>query len=130
MAAKGQTSIEWLFVVAIVLTAVTITLVAYSEESAKTIAETTIRTQADMVLSQAPFTNSSCADSKLINITRSSPGDYILYVHSPPGCSPDELFSEPVRQSISARVAEALGCSYAIPATCKGKTYNLAVAST
>jgi len=128
MAAKGQTSIEWLFIVAIVLTVVTITLVNYSDESAKTVAETTIRTQVDMALSRAPFTYPNCTNAKLLNITEQSPGNYTLYAYSPPNCHLNTtVLSEGVRQSIAARVAEALGCSYAYPAECKGKSYNLHV---
>ena len=128
MAAKGQTSIEWLFIVAIVLTAVTITLVSYSDESTKTIAETTIRTQADMALSRAPFTDPNCTNAKLINITEQTPGTYTLYAYSPPDCDLSAtVLSQEELQGIAARVAEALGCSYAYPAECKGKDYNLVV---
>jgi len=128
MAASGQTSIEWLFIVAIVLTIVTITLVSYSDESTKTVAETTIRTQVGMALSRAPFEYPNCTDAKLVNITEQAPGTYALYAYSPPGCRLSEtVLSQQVLQGIAARVAEALGCSYASPAACKGKTYNLIV---
>ena len=126
MAARGQTSVEWLFIVAIVLTVVTVTLVSYSGESSKTIAEATVRTQAELLLSRAQFAYPNCSSAKLINMTEQAPGTYRIYAYSPPGCQLiNSVLSEEARQHISARVAEALGCSYAYPAECKGKRYNV-----
>lgn len=129
MAAKGQTSIEWLFIVAIVLTAATITLVSYSEESTKTIAETTIRTQVDMILSKARFTNPECQNLKLMKIQLDGQSRYLLSMDPPPGstpCDPLAVFTPGVQKQIEARVAEALGCKYEETDTgspCRGKYY-------
>ncbi len=131
MAASGQTSIEWLLIVAIVLTVVTVTLVNYSSESSATVAEATIRTQAELALSRAPFEDPNCTSARLVNITAKGPGSYVLYAYSPPECDLGAtVLSQSVRNGIASRVAEALGCSYAYPAVCKGKSYNLGLQTT
>jgi len=124
---KGQTSIETLFIVAIVLVVAAIVYAAYSVEASRTIAETTIRTQVDLALANAGFVNATCAGAQLAGLALYEPSastrNYTIQT-VPAGCA-KQVFTTAILQDIHGRVTEALGCSYRAgdAATCKGKTY-------
>lgn len=130
---KGQTALEMMFVVAIVITVASIVFVAYSQEANDTVAETTIRTQMDLRISQARVFNTTCADATLRSITMTQNGATFAYDIDvePNECIPLLNYYVP---DVLGRVTEALGCRYTpgeslncldCEAVCNGKHYNI-----
>ncbi|MCK4328068.1 MAG: hypothetical protein KAW41_06425 [Candidatus Diapherotrites archaeon] len=120
---KGQTALEMTLITALVIIVAGMVYVSYFGESSDTIAETTIRTQLDLLLSQAAFIDASCANARLDYFNETSNGYYLIYL-DPPECE-QALLTRDRLDDIQGRVSEALGCRYDEYGHCKGKSYIL-----
>ncbi len=129
---KGQAAMEMLFITAIIILAASIVFVSYSEESAHTIAETTIRTQVDLALAKGGMQNASCSGTKLqkieFRLTSKNTREYKV-ITLPASCAKSIL--APKIGEIHGRINEALGCPFTpkhgdlLFASCKGKSYKV-----
>jgi len=125
---KGQTATEFIFLAALIIVVAGIVYISYSAEATATIAETTIRTQTDLLLAKAAFINATCAGTRLQYINETSAGNYEVHLY-PSRCE-ETLLDEDTRKNIQGRVSEALGCRFVSYGNCKGKVYELADPST
>ena len=121
---RGQTSLEFILIVAIVITVAGIVFVNYSEEADRTLAEVTIRNQAELILSNSRFTDATCAEAKLVGVVLNNKGNYTLEI-APGRCK--SIFTSSIQEQIQGRVAEALGCKYDDSGFCKGTAYGVGV---
>ncbi|MFC2174673.1 hypothetical protein ACFLQ2_02275 [archaeon] len=126
---KGQTALEMVLLAALIIVVAGMVYVSYSGESADTIAETTIRTQANMILAKGALTNASCANAQLIYFNETTTKRRYELTIVPDYCGPF-LFTQPARDNIQGRISEALGCRYEDNGTCQGKNYIVSLAKT
>ena len=124
---KGQTALEMTLLTAIIIVVAGMVYVSYSTEANDTIAETTMRTQIDMVLANSAFIDARCANTQLLYFNETTPGNYVIYLE-PQECEQTLLTKERL-EDIEGRISEALGCRYTDKGACRNKDYKLDLSS-
>ena len=121
---KAQTALELLFVSVVIIVMAVSAFRIYSSEGMYTIADATVRTQADWYISTAGLSRPNCTGLYLTNITVSKAEgirNYTIHTNIPE-CT-RQIFNDAVIRDIQGKITLALDCPYNTEGRCKGIDY-------